>query len=79
LPLVSQHSGGSRQKEYEVERPIQQGAIRIRRHDEVLACDVIVNLGGREMVVALPDYERALRWARMEAKAYKIADNFSEE
>jgi hypothetical protein len=63
-----------------VEKLIQEGAfIRIQRHDEVLACDVIVTLGGREMVVVLPDYERALQWARMEAKANKIADNFLEE
>jgi hypothetical protein len=49
------------------------GTVQIRRYDGVVECDVIVKLGDREMVVAVPDYERAVRWARMEAKAYKIA------
>jgi hypothetical protein len=43
-----------------------------------MECDVIVTLRDREMVVAVPDYERVVRWAQMEAKAYKIAANFLE-
>lgn len=61
-----------------MDKPHRQGTIHIRRYDGVKECDVIVTLRDRELVVAVPDYERALRWAQMEAKAYKIATNFSE-
>jgi hypothetical protein len=58
--------------------PRHRGDVQIRRYDGVKECDVVVTLGAREMVAAVPDYERAVRWARMEAKAYKIAADFSE-
>jgi hypothetical protein len=59
-----------------VVKPNRQGTVQIRRYDGVMECDVIVTLRDRELVVAVPDYERAVRWAQMEAKAYKIAANF---
>ena len=40
-------------------------------------CDVVVTLRGREMIVELPDYDRAVRWAQMEAKNYGLASEFS--
>jgi hypothetical protein len=43
-----------------------------------LECDVIVTLRGREMVVQLPDFSQALKWAQMEAKAYKLFATLSE-
>jgi len=39
----------------------------IRRYSDCLECDVIVALRGREMVVQLPDYGQAVKWAQMEA------------
>jgi hypothetical protein len=57
----------------------QRGEVQIRRYSSGLECDVIVTLRGREMVVQLPDYSRALRWAQMEAKTYKIFATLSEE
>jgi hypothetical protein len=39
----------------------------IRRYSDCLECDVIVALCGREMVVQLPDYGQAVKWAQMEA------------
>lgn len=53
-------------------KPNTQGAVQIRRYDGVAECDVIVTLRDREMVLAVPDYERAVRWARTKAKTYKI-------
>jgi hypothetical protein len=61
-----------------VDKPNRQGTVQIRRYDGVKECDVIVTLRDREMVVAVPDYKRAVRWAQMEAKAYKIAANVLE-
>jgi hypothetical protein len=52
--------------------------VRIRRYNGVRECDVVVTFRGKQLVVALPDYDRALRWAKMEAKVYGI-DGFSEE
>lgn len=54
-------------------KPDPRGTVQIRRYDGVVECDVVVTLRDREMVVSVPDYERAVRWARMEAKAYNIA------
>jgi hypothetical protein len=46
--------------------------VSIRRHNSSSECDVIVAIRHREMVVRLPDYSRAVQWARMESKAYKL-------
>jgi len=54
-------------------KPGRRGEIRIRRNPDGKECDVIVAIGDHEMVVHLPDYGRAVQWAEMEAKAYKIA------
>jgi hypothetical protein len=40
---------------------------------------VIVAIRDREMVVRLPDYRQAVKWAQMESKAYKLPAMFSEE
>ena len=40
---------------------------------------MIVALHGQEMVVQLPDYGQAVKWAEMEARSYKIAVRVSEE
>ena len=46
--------------------------VRIRRRDGQPTCDVIVAVGGRQMIVTVSDYDRALRWAQMECKSYGI-------
>jgi hypothetical protein len=53
--------------------------VRIRRHIDGSECDVIVAIGDREMVVQLPDYSQAVKWAQMESKSYKLPATFSEE
>jgi hypothetical protein len=46
--------------------------VRVRRYDGFAQCDVVVTFRGREMVLELPDYSQAVKWAQMEAKTYKI-------
>ncbi len=46
--------------------------VRIQRQRGQPKCDVVVVVGRRQMVLTLPDYERALRWAQMECKTYRI-------
>jgi hypothetical protein len=47
--------------------------VRVRRYDGFTQCDVVVNFRGREMVLELQNYNQAVKWAEMEAKAYKIS------
>ncbi len=55
-------------------RPVD---IQIRRYPGMEECDVIITTPSREVVLTCPDYDRALRWAQMECKSYKIAPTFS--
>ena len=59
-------------------KPERRGEVWIRRYPDGNKCDVIVAIGDHEMVVQLPDYSKAVKWAHMEAKAYKITATFSE-
>jgi hypothetical protein len=53
--------------------------VSIHRHSNSSECDVIVALRHREMVVRLPDYSRAVKWAQMESKAYNLPSTFESE
>lgn len=46
----------------------EQGEVRIQQYSDSSECDVIVLFRGREMIVQLPDYSRAVKCARMESK-----------
>jgi hypothetical protein len=50
--------------------------VRIRRHSDAPECDVIVAFRGQELSIRCRDYNQAVRWARIECKAYKVADGF---
>ena len=54
------------------------GEVSIRRFSNSSECDVVVAIRDREMVVRLPDYSEAVKWAQMEAKSYKIPVRLSE-
>jgi hypothetical protein len=41
--------------------------IQIIRYSHARECEVRVTLRGREMCPSLPDYEQALKWARLES------------
>jgi hypothetical protein len=53
--------------------------VSIRRYSNSSECDVIVAIRHREMVVRLPDYSRAVKWAQMESKAYKLPFTFESD
>jgi hypothetical protein len=53
--------------------------VRVRRHNDVPECDVVVSFRGKEMSLKCRDYNQAVKWARIECKAYKIASGFTVE
>jgi hypothetical protein len=62
-----------------MENADSRSEISIHRYRNRSACDVIVAIGDREMVVRLPDYGQAIKWAQMEARSYKLSAMFSEQ
>jgi hypothetical protein len=62
-----------------VENPEQRGEVQILRYGRSLECDVVVTVRGREIIMQLPDYTQAVKWAQMEAKTCKILATLSEE
>ena len=50
--------------------------VTILQHRDSPVCDVIVVFRGREMILRLPNYKHALKWARMECKAYQLPEQF---
>ena len=53
--------------------------VRVRRHNDVPDCDVVVAFRGKEMLLRCRDYNQAVKWARIECKAYKVAEGFTVE
>jgi hypothetical protein len=53
--------------------------IRVRRYDGVPECDVVVFFRGQAMTLRCRDYDQAVEWARIECKAYKVAEGFTVE
>jgi hypothetical protein len=62
-----------------MENADSRGEVSIRRYGNNSECDVIVAIRDREMVVRLPDYSQAVKWAQMESRSYKMPAGFSEE
>src|SRR6516164_2900805 len=44
--------------------------IRIIRYSHVRKCEVRVTVRGKKMCVSCPDYDQALKWARLECRSY---------
>jgi hypothetical protein len=53
--------------------------VRVRRHNDIPDCDVVVACRGKEMSLRCRDYNQAVKWARIECKAYNVADGFTVE
>ena len=51
--------------------------IWVRRYSDVPECDVVVTFRGKEMSLRCRDCNQAVKWARIECKAYKLADGFT--
>ena len=56
----------------------QIAQVKVRRYTDSTACDVLVLFRGQEMVVGCRDYSQAIKWARVECKAYGIPTVFVE-
>ena len=48
--------------------------VPIRRYPDSPIYDVVVVVRDREMVLRFRDYRRAVQWARLECKSYKIPE-----
>jgi len=46
----------------------------LRRYIGSPICDVLVLVRGQEMVIRCPSYPKALKWARLECKSYRIPE-----
>ena len=58
---------------------VHSAEIRVRRYDGVPECDVVVFFRGQAMTLRCRDYDQAVEWARIECKAYKVAEGFTVE
>lgn len=52
--------------------------VQIRRYAGVAECDVVVTSRNRELVLSCPDYERAVKWALIECKSYRVPPRFQD-
>jgi hypothetical protein len=53
--------------------------VTVRRCTDSSECDVVVVVREQKMVLKCRDYSQAVKWARIECRAYKIADEFTVE
>ena len=53
--------------------------VRVRRYKGNPVCDVIVIYRGQKMSVRCQSYDEATKWARIECRAYRVADGFTVE
>jgi hypothetical protein len=51
--------------------------VRIRRYTDSSECDVVVVVREQKIVLKCRDYSQAVKWARIECRAYKIAHEFA--
>jgi hypothetical protein len=51
----------------------QFAEVRIRCHSGVPECDVVVAVRGKEITLTCPDYDQAVKWARVECRSYGVA------
>ena len=47
--------------------------VRIRCYRDVPECEVVVAVRGKEIILRCPDYDQAVKWARVECRSYGIA------
>jgi len=57
----------------------REAQVRVRRHDDAPDCDVVIAFRGRQLSLKCQDYGQAVKWARIECKAYNIATGFTVE
>jgi hypothetical protein len=50
----------------------QRAEVRIQRYQDVADCDVVVRFRGKVMQLRCPNYDQAVKWARVECKTYGL-------
>jgi hypothetical protein len=50
----------------------QQAEVRIQRYQDAPDCDVVVKFRGKVMELRCPNYDHAVKWARVECKTYGV-------
>jgi len=78
LPNSTQNAELDAEACYSMENAANRVEVSIRRYSNSSECDVVVCFRDREMVVRLPDYVRALKWAEMESRSYRLPARFAE-
>jgi hypothetical protein len=68
--------GEGRYSKKKADRRVKVSIIRNSNSSE---CDVIVAIRDRKVVVRLPDYDLAVKWAQMELRSYGLPPEFAEE
>jgi hypothetical protein len=51
----------------------QFAEVRIRCYSDVPEGDVVVAIRGKEIILTCPDYDQAVKWARVECRSYGVA------
>ena len=62
-------------EEHELIEP--ENRVWVQRHQNSSECDVVVVFRGREMSLRCRDYSQAVKWAKIECKAYRLPDDFT--
>lgn len=52
--------------------PRPNAAVHIRRYHDLPDCDVVVSVRGQRLIVTCPSYDKAVSWAKVECKSYRI-------
>jgi hypothetical protein len=53
-----------------------ENRVWVQRYQNSSECDVVVKFRGREMSLRCRDYSQAVKWAKIECKAYRLSDDF---
>jgi hypothetical protein len=53
--------------------------VRIQRYQDAPDCDVVVTFRGKVMELRCPNYDQAVKWARVECKNYGLGSAFIDE
>jgi hypothetical protein len=53
--------------------------VTVLRYPDSPECSVVVAVRGQKIVLKCRDYNQAVKWARIECKSYRIANEFTVE
>jgi hypothetical protein len=78
-PSVTQNTAIVGEVRYSKKNADRRVKVSIIRNSNSSECDVIVAVRDRKVVVRLPDYGLAVKWAQMELRSYGLPAEFAEE